>query len=232
MKRIIIITGARKGIGRFLAEHYLTDFIVVGCSRRESDLKHKNYTHFLLDVVNEKDVIKMVRQVLKKFGRIDVLINNAGIAAMNAFLLTPGKLANKVFSTNTMGPFYFMREVSKSMIKNKSGRIVNFTTVAVPLRLEGEAVYAASKAALESLTQIGARELGSYGITVNAVGPTPVATDLIKLIPEEKINILVNRQAIKRLGKFEDVLNTVNFFIDEKNTFITGQTLYLGGING
>tara|TARA_B100000767_G_scaffold77782_1_gene74456 strand:+ start:9003 stop:9704 length:702 start_codon:yes stop_codon:yes gene_type:complete len=233
MSKVIFITGARKGIGRFLAEHFLSQgHSVIGCSRRDSDLEHKSYNHYLVDVSDEKNVVKITRRIVKEHGSIDVLLNNAGIAAMNAFLLTPGTTAERVFGTNTLGTFFMMREVSKTMIKKRQGRIVNFSTVAVPLRLEGEAVYAASKAAVESLTQIGARELAPYSITVNAIGPTPIATDLIKLIHKNKINALIERQAIQRLGTFEDVLNVVEFLIDDRSSFVTGQTLYLGGVNG
>jgi 3-oxoacyl-[acyl-carrier protein] reductase len=104
--------------------------------------------------------------------------------------------------------------------------------VATPLRLEGEAMYAASKAAIESMTEILARELGAFGITVNALGPTPVPTDLIKSVPKEKMAALLARQSINRFGTVEDVINVINFFLAEQSNFITGQTLYLGGVNG
>ncbi|BEJ61173.1 hypothetical protein B10172_11950 [Campylobacter jejuni] len=82
-----------------------------------------------------------------------------------------------------------------------------------------------------NLTQVCAKELSSFGITCNAIGPTPVPTDLIKNVPENKIQDLLNQQAIKRFGNFNDVVNTINFFIDEKSDFITGQIIYLGGVN-
>ena len=110
-------------------------------------------------------------------------------------------------------------------------RIVNFATVATPLRLEGEAAYAASKAALVNLTQVCAKELSEFGITINAVGPTPVPTDLIKNVPKAKMDALLNQQAIKRFGEFRDVLNAIEFFLDEKSDFITAQVIYLGGVN-
>lgn len=233
MSKTVVITGARKGIGRFLAEQYLAKGCkVIGLSRRDSDLEHELYSHHMLDVSNEKDVVRAVRKINKENDTIDILLNNAGIASMNAFLLTPGSVVEKVFATNTFGTFYMMREVAKSMIKSRKGRIVNFSTVAVPLHLEGEAVYAASKAAVETLTQIGARELGPYGITVNGVGPTPIATDLIKLVPDAKIDALVERQAIQRFGNFTDVLNIIEFFTSDRSSFVTGQTIYLGGVNG
>jgi 3-oxoacyl-[acyl-carrier protein] reductase len=118
------------------------------------------------------------------------------------------------------------------MLRQKTGRIVFFTTVARPLRLEGELAYAASKAAVESLTQIMSRELAPSGITVNAVGPTPVKTDLIRGVSDAAIERLINRQAIRRLGECSDVINVVNFFLMPESEFVTGQVIYLGGVEG
>lgn len=232
MNRIIIITGSRKGIGLYLAKEYLNEGdIVYGCSRRPSDLEHPNYTHERLDVSDEIAVSAFVRNIYKKHKRIDILINNAGIASMNHFLLTPYTTAQKVFNTNFMGSFLFCREVAKYMMKSKTGRIVNYSTVAVPLNLDGELVYSASKAAVEQLTRVLAKEIGTYGITVNAVGPTPIDTDLIKNVPEEKIKDLISHQSIKRLGLYTDVKNVIDFYLRPESEFITGQVIYLGGIN-
>ena len=104
------------------------------------------------------------------------------------------------------------------------------TTVATPLRLEGEAIYAASKAAVLNLTQVLARELAPLGITVNAVGPTPVKTDLIRSVPQDKLDALLARQAIPRFGEPEDVINVVDFFLQRSSGFVTGQNSYLGGV--
>ena len=109
------------------------------------------------------------------------------------------------------------------MQKSKFGRIINFSTVAVPLNLEGEAIYASSKAAVVSLTKILSKEFSSFGITVNAIGPTPVKTDLIKSVPEPKIRNLINMQSLKRFGEYKDISNVVDFFIAEESDFITGQ---------
>ena len=229
---IILITGTRKGIGFYLANYYLNNnCIVIGCSRGDSEIKNKNYKHFSLDVSNEKDVKKMFSYIRKNYKRLDVLINNAGIASMNHLLLTPLKTVQKILTTNVVGSFLFCREASKIMKKNSFGRIINFSTVATPLKLEGESVYAASKAAIVNLTQILAFELADFGITVNSVGPTPVKTDLIRSVPKEKIEALLACQAINRFGKFEDISNAIDFFIKHESDFITGQNIYLGGIS-
>jgi 3-oxoacyl-[acyl-carrier protein] reductase len=232
MSRIIIITGTRKGIGKELALYYLdNNDIVIGCSRGDSSIDNSNYRHFSLDVSDEKAVVSMIRSVKKEFGKIDVLLNNAGIASMNHFLTTSYETVKNIFSTNFFGTFLFSREVSKVMMKQKSGRIVNFTTIATPLSLEGEAIYASSKSAIENLTQTISKELATFNITVNAIGPTPIETDLIKAVPKDKIEDLLNKQTIKRFGTFEDIKNVINFFIDKKSDFITGQIIYLGGVN-
>ena len=241
--KVFVITGTRKGIGKELSLHFLNQgYIVCGCSRGESGIAHPNYRHFELDVNDEDRVVDMVKNIKKEFGQIDVLLNNAGIASMNHILLTPYKTMNNIFSTNVFGSFLFLREVGKVMSqnarklksegKNPHFRIINFATVATPLRLEGEAIYASSKAAIVNLTQVASFELAEFGITVNAIGPTPVPTDLIKNVPKTKMDALLQRQAIKRFGKFEDCLNVVEFFIDEKSDFISGQVIYLGGVNG
>jgi 3-oxoacyl-[acyl-carrier protein] reductase len=227
----MVVTGTSKGIGRSLAEAYLArGFRVVGCSRSPGDLAHPGYTHFTLDVSSESDVQEMFFSVHRTHGRVDVLINNAGIASMNHALLTPLSTVRRILDTNFTGTFLFCREAARFMWNRPGGRIVNFATVATPLHLEGEAIYAASKAAVVSLTQILAREFAQAGITVNAVGPTPVETDLIRSVPKAKMEALIARQAIRRYGTMEDIGNVIDFFIDPKSDFVTGQVLYLGGV--
>ncbi len=228
---IILITGTRKGIGLELTKNFLQrGDTVIGCSRGKSDLHSENYTHFEADVANEDDVAKVFSFIRKNFNRLDALINNAGIASMNHSLLTPINTVRNVFETNAVGTFLFCRESAKIMKKNHSGRIVNFSTVAVPLKLDGESVYAASKAAIISITQTLAREYAEFGITVNAIGPTPVETDLIRNVPKEKIDRLLDRQAIRRFGTVDDIQNVIDFFLKQESNFITGQIVYLGGI--
>lgn len=230
-RQVMLITGTRKGIGEFLARYYIKKgFFVIGCSRGEAGYELADYRHFSVDVTDGKAVKDMFFEIRKTHKRLDVLINNAGIASMNHILLTPLKTVCNVLNTNVSGTFLFCREAAKMMQKRKFGRIVNFSTVATPLKLEGEAVYAASKAAVVSLTQVLARELAEFGITINAVGPTPVKTDLIRSVPKEKMERLLARQAIPRFGTFEDIANVIDFFIKKESEFVTGQNIYLGGV--
>ena len=228
---VTFITGTRKGIGRYLAGHYAgLGHVVMGCSRSAPDWEMDGYEHFEADVADEKRVREIFSDIARKHGRLDNLINNAGIAAMNHSILTPLSTVEKILSTNVAGTFLFCREAAKLMRKNGYGRIVNFSSVAVPLKVEGEAVYAASKAAIVTLTQVLSRELGQWGITVNAVGPTPIDTDLVRHVPREKMERLLESQAIKRYGTFEDISNVIDFYLKKESAFITGQVLYLGGV--
>lgn len=230
MARSIVITGTRKGLGKALAGYFLAEgWQVAGCSRQEASLEHPAYRHYVLDVADEAAVAAMVRSFAKECGGLDAVVNNAGVASMNHLLTTPLSTARGLLETNVLGSFVVLREAAKQMRKRGGGRIVNMSSVAVPLVLEGEALYAASKAAVESLTRVAARELASWGITVNAVGPGPVATGLIAGVPKERIGELLERQAIKRMATPEDVINAVAFFLRPESTMVTGQILYLGG---
>ena len=229
--KVVLITGTRKGIGRALVEHYVgAGYHVIGCSRSPFEGQLSNYRHCCLDVGNEAAVKKMFSEIRRREGRVDVLINNAGVASMNHSLLTPLAAVNRIMETNFTGTFLFCREAARLMQLHRFGRIVNFASVAVPLKLEGEAVYAASKAAVISLTQILAREFAQFGITVNAIGPTPIKTDLLRGVSPEKLDAVIERQAIKRYGEPQDVIHVIDFFVHPASDFVTGQVIFLGGV--
>jgi 3-oxoacyl-[acyl-carrier protein] reductase len=193
-------------------------------------LDTERYTHHCLDVVDEVQVKAMLSSVQKRHGRLDILINNAGIASMNHVLLTPAATVDRILATNFRGTFLLCREAAKLMRRRRYGRIVNLSTIAVPMRLEGESIYAASKSAVVTFSQILARELADFGITCNVVAPTPIDTDLIRGVPKEKIDAIVNQLAIKRLGRFEDIANVIDFFVKPESDYITGQVICLGGV--
>jgi 3-oxoacyl-[acyl-carrier protein] reductase len=228
--RRMVVTGTRKGLGRHLVEHYTkAGWEVIGCSRQTVDYEFPTYRHFCVDVADEKAVEAMFSEIGRDNGRLDVLINNAGIASMNHVLLTPLSTVADIFKTNVLGTYLFSRQAARLMSRKRFGRIVNLVTVATPLKLEGEAAYAASKAAVVSLTEIMARELSDLGITVNAVGPGPLDTDLTRKVGKEKIDKLLGQLAIHHLGEMADVTNVIDFLIAPESGAITGQTIYLGG---
>jgi len=230
--KVAVITGDSRGIGKYLVQHFLKQgYSVAGCSRSLNlPLKSKKYRHYSLDVSKEEQVIKAVRKINGDFGRIDVLINCAGIASMNHSLLTPLDAVNRVLDVNFKGTFLMCRESAKVMQGNRYGRIINFASVAVPLKIEGEAIYAAAKSAIITFSMIFAKEVGGFNITCNVIGPTPIDTDLIKNVPRQKIERIVDSLSIKRKGSFSDVANVVDFFASEKSDYITGEVIYLGGV--
>jgi 3-oxoacyl-[acyl-carrier protein] reductase len=226
----ILVTGTSRGIGRELTRTFLErGWRVFGCSRRPAELQDSRYTHFELDVADERAVVAMFAAIRKDAEPLYALVNNAGAASMNHVLVTPLATMEKLWRVNVLGTMLCCREAAKQMMTRKRGRIVNFGTVAVHYALEGEAVYVATKAAVDAYTRVIARELGDRGITVNTISPSPVKTDLIAGVPAEKLTALVNRQSIKRFGEFKDVLQVIDFLLDPGTDFLTGQTLYLGG---
>lgn len=230
-KKVILITGTSKGLGKYLAEYYCSkDQIVTGCSRKDSEIKNDNYSHFRLDVTDEKKVKELFLYIRKTYHGLDVLINNAGIASMNHIMLTPLETVKKILDTNFTGTFLFCREAAKLMRRNHSGRIINFSSVASDLAIEGEAIYASSKSAVVTFTKVLSKELSSFGITVNSIGISPVNTDLIKNVPSGKIDNLLEMLTLKRLAEFEDISNITDFLIRDESRFITGQNINLGGV--
>lgn len=230
--RHLLITGASRGLGRALAEHYLAQGDhVYGCSRGETDLVHPHYQHFEVDIGNDEAVTQFFFKLRRQTKILDGLINNAGVASMNAFALTPPKVFQQIFNINVQGTYLCCQKALGMLQKSAHPRIINFSTVAVPLQLEGESIYAASKSAVETLTRIVAREYGRFGITCNAIGPSPIDTALIRGVPKEKLAALVERQAIKKMASPEDVINVVDFYLRPESDFISGQILYLGGVS-
>ena len=226
----MLITGASRGLGAALVRHYLAqDATVIGCARGEAPVADARYVHRRLDVADEPAVRALFVDIRKEFGGLDVLINNAGIASMNPVALTPFETARAILSTNVLGTFLFTHGALRLLRSSTAGRIVNFTTVAVPFRLEGEALYAASKSAVETFTRIVAREAAPLGVTCNAVGPSPVRTQLTESVGADRIERLMRRQAIPRWAEPADVANVIDFFLRPESAMVTGQVVYLGG---
>jgi 3-oxoacyl-[acyl-carrier protein] reductase len=228
----MIITGTRKGIGKYLAEYYSEKgFIVIGCSRGDIDFSLNNYQHYCLDVSDEASVKKMFNEIRKKYGRLDILINNAGVNyALSPILLVPFESALKTIKINFLGTFIFTREAVKIMKANSFGRIINFGSMALKHEVKGEAIYTASKAAIVSFTRVVAKEVYSYGITCNVISPSAVDTDLMKNVNSDALKEVLSRNAIADVGNFEDINNIIDLLIKPESYAITGQTVFLGGV--
>ena len=228
---IILITGDRKGIGRYLSEYYLEKgMTVIGCSRSETDLKHKNYQHFCLDVTDEKTVKRMYSQIRQTHSRLDVLINNAGVDLSFApILLVPYKSALRTVEINLLGTFLMSREAAKIMMKNSFGRIINFSSMLVRHEIKGTAIYTASKSAIISFTRVMAKEVHAYNITCNIIAPSAIKTDLMDSVDKDVLKDILKRNAIQELCKTEDISNAIDWFIKTTSNSITGQIIYMGG---
>jgi len=191
-----LITGTSQGLGLALAERLLADgWTVHGFARGAQTLTHPSFTAYTVDITDELSVRAAVATIAES-GRIDLLINNAGAAALNAFLLTPGSVAENLMRVNYLGSFHCLQAVGKVMVRQRGGLVVNLTTVAVPLSLEGEAAYVASKAAVEALTKVTAKEFATQGVRVVALGFGPVDTRLTRAVPKAmlaKINDAIGR---------------------------------------
>ena len=222
-----LITGSSQGLGRGLSERLLTEgWTVHGFARGKQTIAHVHLHGHAVDVTDESAVRTAVASVATA-GRIDLLVNNAGAASMNALLLTPGETAERLMRVNYLGTFHCLQAVGKVMVRQRGGRIVNLTTVAVPLSLEGEAAYVASKAAVEALTQVAAKELASAGVIVTAAGFGPIDTKLTRAVPKAalaKINAAIGRPEGTTMEQ------AVDFLLAHLRSAETGKVEYLGQV--
>lgn len=232
-KPVALVTGTRTGVGRHIAQWFMQrGYDVVGCSRKALDWEPDNtrYTHFGTDVTSEEQVKTLFGEITRRFRRLDVVINNAGVASMNHVMLTPVASLRKMLETHVCGTFMVSREAALLMRKRKYGRIVNLSSVAVPLSYEGQAAYVASKASVEALSRVMARELREFGVTVNVIGPGPTPTDMIRGVPKAKLERMMQHFPLKRLTTLEEISGAIAFLLRPESSAITGQVIYLNGV--
>jgi 3-oxoacyl-[acyl-carrier protein] reductase len=226
-KRVLLLTGSSRGIGLGIANFFLErGYVVCGCSRSDGAIALPQYHHDRLDVSDEKAVRGWVSSVAKRFGRIDVAVCNAGIVKSALMMsVTPTAILDEFLATHVRGTFVVCREVSKVMVRQRGGRIINFSSLAVPLHLKGAAGYAATKAAVEEMTRVLAKELAPTGVTCNIVSPALVMTDPARAMGPEWAKWLLDQQSIQRTVTVEEVCNVIEFFASPASSAITGQTL-------
>lgn len=225
--KLAIISGASKGIGQYLSIKLLEEkFKVVNISRSKS--KNENVIDYEFDLLKTNKISDLVKDIKKTHGSPQLLINNAGIASMNHTLLMKDKKIADIVNLNLTAPLILSKEVSKTMIR-EGGKILNISSVAVPLLLQGEAVYASSKSGLEIFTKILSKELAEVKIEVACLGLTPIFTDLIKNVPKEKIDNIINQQPIKKTYTEIDIWEFLYNYINDKKQKFNGTVNYLGG---
>lgn len=238
--KVVLITGGSQGIGAAIVKaFYLDGSKVYFCGRNEEKLKEVQntlnslqvgYARYIVgDVTDIKNVEAMVNEIIKLEGRIDILVNNAGITKDNIILRMKEEEWDMVLNTNLKGAFFFTKAVLKYMIKQKSGRIINISSVVGSMGNPGQGNYCASKAGIEGLTRAIAREVASRGITVNAVAPGYVVTPMTDVLPEDVKKGLYDMIPLGRLGEPDDIASAVLFLASDKAAYITGQVLHVNG---
>ncbi|MBI2420143.1 MAG: SDR family oxidoreductase [Ignavibacteriales bacterium] len=228
----VLITGSSKGIGLLLLNHFLANSAkVIGFSRNDFVHQSADYEHFKVDIGDAKQVSAVFKQIAKKYGHIDILINNAAVLTSQYAMIMPAGNAEKMVQTNILGTFNVTREAVKLMRKNAYGRVINIGSMAEKLEPIGDSVYAASKSAMRTMINSMAKELASFHITCNTVGITAIETDMLNQLPREKVDPIIKQLTIPRYAAPADIFNAVDFFASADSSYITAQTIYLGGIN-
>lgn len=238
-KKTALVTGGARGIGvaicRALAKDGFKIAINYNSSEREAvELKNELSTYtdveiFKADVSDSIQVKKMFAQIEAAFGGVDVLVNNAGVSQQILFTDITDEMWQKMINTNLSSAFYCSREALKFMISNKSGKIINIASMWGETGASMEVHYSASKAGLIGLTKALAKEVGLSGVTVNAVSPGVIMTDMMKAFSEEDIDALKDETPLNSLGTVENVADAVSFLASSKADFITGQVISVNG---
>jgi len=236
-----IVTGASRGIGRAIALRLAQDGFAVAvnyASRaqdadkvvQEIEAADGRALSLQGDVAQAADCARLFDETERAFGGVDVIVNNAGVIQPGTTLVadTDDDLYERIFSINTRGTFNMLRLAATRL--RPGGRIVNFSTSAIGLAMPGYAVYGAAKAAIETMTNIFAKEMRGKGISVNAVAPGPTATDLfLDGKPAELVERLAKAAPLERLGTPEDIAHTVAFLVGPQGEWVNGQTLRVNG---
>ena len=238
--QVAIVTGAGRGIGHAIATRLASEGARVACvSRTEPNAKRtadkiniirsNAAKAYAVDIADHAAVQEVGARILEDFGRIDILVNNAGVRRDGLSMRMPVEDWNIVIDTNLKGAFNFVQATERAMIKQRSGRIVNISSVIGLIGNAGQTNYAASKAGLIGLTKSLAKELAGRNITVNAVAPGFITTDMTAGLSDEVKNALHARIPLGKTGTPEDIANAVAFLVSPEAGYITGQILCVDG---
>jgi 3-oxoacyl-[acyl-carrier protein] reductase len=234
--KIAIITGGASGIGKATAEKFIKEGAKVAIwditddKGQEAAKELGNGTKFYkVDTSSEESVEKATQQTVADFGKIDILINNAGITKDSTLAKMTSEQWQQVINVNLNGVYYCTKAVSPHMIAQQYGRIINASSVVGLYGNFGQTNYVATKAGVIGMTKVWARELGRKGITVNAVAPGFIATEMVKKMPEKVIKMMEDKTPLSRLGKPEEIANAYAFLASDEASFISGTTLSVDG---
>jgi 3-oxoacyl-[acyl-carrier protein] reductase len=232
LNKTVLVTGSRRGVGKLICDHFLANGAqVIGFARDDATIEHTNYIHMKVDLNNESDIVDAFKTLRSKRISIQIVINNAAVLTSQHAMIMPVSSARAMIDTNFLAPFIVSREAAKMMRKSKWGRIINIGSMAVKLKPVGDSVYAATKAALEMLASVMAKEFSSFGVTCNTLAISAIETDMLAQLPKDKVDDIVNALPIPRYAEAEDILNVIDFYASERSAYITAQSLYLGGLN-
>jgi 3-oxoacyl-[acyl-carrier protein] reductase len=235
-----LVTGASRGIGRAIAlelaaagadvaVNYAGSEEAAAAVAREIEGMGRRAITIKADVGNAAEAEQMVSQTIEAFGHIDILVNNAGITRDNLIMRMKEEEFDQVINTNLKGVFNCIKAVTRPMMKQRSGRIINISSVVGALGNPGQANYVAAKSGVIGLTKASARELASRGITVNAVAPGFIATDMTDKLSDEQKGALLPQIPLGRMGGPEEIARVVRFLASEDASYLTGQTLHVDG---
>lgn len=239
--KIAIVTGSTRGIGwaiaRVFAQHGCS--IVLNGRRDETALSHRleelktefprEHSAYLCDVADINSVKNFYLQVLNKYKKIDVLVNNAGIMEDSLIGTITQSLIDKIYAVNVKGVINNLQYASKLMLRKKSGSIINLTSIIGTNGNTGQVVYGSSKSAVIGITLSASKELAPSGIRVNAIAPGFIETEMIKNVPKEKYDSIVNNIKMGRIGQPTDIANSALFFASDLSAYVTGQILGVDG---
>ena len=238
--KIVLVTGAGRGIGASIAKRFASEGaeVIVNYSGNdeaaqktvdEITAKGGQAQKYKCSVNDSESVKVMIDEIIKEFGRIDILVNNAGITKDGLMLRMTDEDFDRVIDVNLKGTFNCTKYVSKYMLKQKSGKIINISSVVGLSGNAGQVNYSASKAGIIGITKSAAKELSSRGITVNAVAPGYVDTDMTKVLSDNIRNEILKNIPLQRMGNVEDISNCVAFLASEDASYITGQVISVDG---